>query len=304
MAMISILGLYNYDESIFDDLTVPTGMDKAELIETILFQNAELELLYSDPATMKLAIKGWSAASQYSWEKLQNTLTLEYNPIWNKDGTITETESVSGESSGSNELKVSAYNDSTWSESYGVYEPDYDRTNNSQTNVKVTLTEPSVIIVLLDTSGEDEMLWPVTYTVVPQTVIDNTPEDYKPDFVFTGKEGTEPKVLELINNMNVPSKPSDDPSQTSETPQTSQTSETSQTSQTSETSQTSQNSETSQTSQQTTQTSQTSNTTNNSTTGTPVSTGDNTNVFAIFAIAMAAGLVSLSLYKSLRRKER
>ena len=205
---------------------------------------------------------------------------------------------------GDYEFKVRAYNDSTWSESYGVYEPDYDRTNNSQTNVKVTLAEPSVIIVLLDTSGEDEMLWPVTYTVVPQTVIDNTPEDYKPDFVFTGKEGTEPKVLELINNMNVPSKPSDDPSQTSETPQTSQTSETSQTSQTSETSQTSQNSETSQTSQQTTQTSQTSNTTNNSTTGTPVSTGDNTNVFAIFAIAMAAGLVSLSLYKSLRRKER
>lgn len=114
MAMVSILGLYNYDESIFDDLSVPTGLDKAELIETILFQNAELELLYSDPATMKLAIKGWSVASQYSWEKLQNTLTLEYNPIWNKDGTITETESVTGESSGSNELKVSAYNDSTY----------------------------------------------------------------------------------------------------------------------------------------------------------------------------------------------
>lgn len=114
MAMVSILGLYNYDESIFDDLTVPSGMDKAELIETILFQNAELELLYSDPATMKLAIKGWSASSQYTWNALQESLEFDYNPIWNKDGTITETESVTGESSGSNELKVSAYNDSTY----------------------------------------------------------------------------------------------------------------------------------------------------------------------------------------------
>ena len=39
---------------------------------------------------------------------------------------------------GDYEFKVRAYNDSNWSESYGAYEPDYDRTNNSQTNIKVS----------------------------------------------------------------------------------------------------------------------------------------------------------------------
>ena len=67
--MLTILGLYNYDSSIFDGLTVPLNdeneplFDKDTLIGIILSQNAELSLVYSKPETMKDMISYWSQAS-------------------------------------------------------------------------------------------------------------------------------------------------------------------------------------------------------------------------------------------------
>lgn len=94
--LISILTLYNYDPTIFADMVLPEGLDRATAISTIVTQNAELELLYSDPDILKQLIAAWSASSQYSWNKLAATLNFDYNPIWNKDGTITEVETVEG----------------------------------------------------------------------------------------------------------------------------------------------------------------------------------------------------------------
>lgn len=110
--MITLMGIYSYDPTIFDDFTVfcPEGVDPQTLADTILFQNAELDLLYSDPVIMKGMIRLWAKASQYSWSKLAATLSLEYNPIWNKDGTITETETSQG--SGTGIEQVAAFNSS------------------------------------------------------------------------------------------------------------------------------------------------------------------------------------------------
>ena len=114
--MLSILGLYNYDNTIFDDLVVPLDedsnplFDKATLVDTICYQNAELSLLYTDPLTMKNMIRLWSNSSQYSWKTLAETMFFDYNPIWNKDGTITEDTTGSG----NNENKVAAYNSSAY----------------------------------------------------------------------------------------------------------------------------------------------------------------------------------------------
>ena len=114
MARLSILGLYKYKPDIFDAVSFPSPIDKPTAISTILLQNAGLGLIYTDPETMETAISAWSTASQYSWEKLANTLELVYNPIWNKDGTISETETISKTAGGSNETKVSAFNESTY----------------------------------------------------------------------------------------------------------------------------------------------------------------------------------------------
>ena len=62
---------------------------------------------------------------------------------------------------GDYEFKVRA--DGKWDDSWGMYEEEHDRTMNSQTNCKVTVTEKTDLIVALDTRGEDSALWPVSF---------------------------------------------------------------------------------------------------------------------------------------------
>lgn len=150
--MLSILAMYNYDKTIFDRLFVPQDeagrplFSKETLINTILFQNAELSLVYSDPATLKAVIGLWANSSQYSWEKLGKTLHLEYNPIWNKDGKITETETV--ESDGTSTNKVSAFNDTNF-QNRGQTISDADSTRTyervEQGNIGVVSTQAMLI---------------------------------------------------------------------------------------------------------------------------------------------------------------
>lgn len=80
---------------------------------------------------------------------------------------------------GEQQFKVRA--DNEWVESYGVYEEEYDRTNNSQTNCKTDIPGSGNIIVELNTSGKDEMLWPVSFSVIDS-------ENNICDEQFTGKE--------------------------------------------------------------------------------------------------------------------
>jgi hypothetical protein len=117
---ISILGLLHADSTLFDGMALPEGVDKTRVIDQIVEDCAELEILFTDPDYMKYSIKSWSERRLYSWTKLYETSQYEYNPIWNKDGTVTETESgsnsaernTSGQASntGSNSHKVRGYN--------------------------------------------------------------------------------------------------------------------------------------------------------------------------------------------------
>ena len=87
-AKLSVLGLYQWNHRIFEDMALPEDIDGETLTWKILEDCAELEVLYSDPDYMQASIAKWSAAMLPSWTKMQEALTAEYNPIWNKDGTI------------------------------------------------------------------------------------------------------------------------------------------------------------------------------------------------------------------------
>ena len=87
-AKLSILGLYRWNPDVFKNMALPEGVDGETLTWKILEDCAELEVLYSDPDYMQASIAKWSAAMLPSWTKMQEALTAEYNPIWNKDGTI------------------------------------------------------------------------------------------------------------------------------------------------------------------------------------------------------------------------
>lgn len=89
-AKLSILGLYRWNNNIFANMALPEGVDGEILTWQILEDCAELEILYSDPEYMQASIYNWSSAMLPNWTKMLEALTAEYNPIWNKDGKITD----------------------------------------------------------------------------------------------------------------------------------------------------------------------------------------------------------------------
>lgn len=94
-ATISLMGMYEYDHTILDFFHYPDKWETADkdvFVNKLLLDTAELEILYPDTDIFKTAIKYWSAAEVPNWNKLYNTTVLDYNPIYNKNGTVTETE--------------------------------------------------------------------------------------------------------------------------------------------------------------------------------------------------------------------
>lgn len=106
-ATLSILGLYQYDDSIFDNLVTPFE-DTENLIQNILMECAELEILYPDADFMKFAIGAWSQKQLPIWRRLYNTEKLEYNPLENANRTeeATDTTVINESNSGNNKSTV------------------------------------------------------------------------------------------------------------------------------------------------------------------------------------------------------
>lgn len=80
---MSPLGLYNWDNSLFDLMVIPTELDKDTLVDNLLAETAELEVLYANPVVFKNLIGVWSAKQIDIWNRLYETTQYEYNPIEN-----------------------------------------------------------------------------------------------------------------------------------------------------------------------------------------------------------------------------
>lgn len=85
MSLLTVEGLYNYDNTLFDGFNVPEGVVKQIAIDAILMRTRELEIIYPDFTYMKNKITIWSNKYQINWKKLYDTTVLEYNPIENYD---------------------------------------------------------------------------------------------------------------------------------------------------------------------------------------------------------------------------
>ena len=89
-AMLSLLGMYQWDNSLFDDMTFPesfTQEAKTVFVNNLLMECAELEVLYSDWNFLKFAIKNWSEKEVISWNRYYAAMAAQYNPIQNYDRT-------------------------------------------------------------------------------------------------------------------------------------------------------------------------------------------------------------------------
>lgn len=101
-AKMTIITMYNYDDTIFDNFNVPAGnpddpdnpipaANKAVAVGRILIDCAQLELLYPEPDFLKFAIANWSLVNKNKWDKLWYTENVQYDPIANVDALETET---------------------------------------------------------------------------------------------------------------------------------------------------------------------------------------------------------------------
>lgn len=91
---LSIVGLYNFNNHVFDNMRFPAGFsdqDKSTTINNIMMECAELELLFPDYDYTKDMIGLWSKLNLPTWERIYNASLKEYNPIENYNRTETET---------------------------------------------------------------------------------------------------------------------------------------------------------------------------------------------------------------------
>lgn len=107
---LTLIGLYNYDNTIFDNLTLPSGITKDTLVNNILMRGAEFEVLYPDADFIKFSIGAWATKWQPTFQRWIDALAIEYEPLENynriedwtdtDDGTGSRTGSGTGETSG------------------------------------------------------------------------------------------------------------------------------------------------------------------------------------------------------------
>ena len=91
-ATLSVLGLYNWDSTIFDGFSLPAAVDAETLRNLIFSETAELEVLYSDPSIFNLILRSWSKSRVEDWKRVENALNAEYSPIENYDRTETHSD--------------------------------------------------------------------------------------------------------------------------------------------------------------------------------------------------------------------
>lgn len=119
-AKLTLIGLYNFDETLFDGLSLPDYFDKQTLVNTILLAGGEFGALYPDPVFMKTAIKLWSDKNQRYFERMVTLMENDYAPLenYNRQEKWDDTGSGSSKSEFVNDStetgQVSAFNSSAF----------------------------------------------------------------------------------------------------------------------------------------------------------------------------------------------
>lgn len=117
---ITLIGAYNYNPTLFDNVNFPEGIDKDLAVNEILTRAGEFELIYSDLDFLKFQITKWASKHYRTFDKWINALNIEFDPLYNYDRyeEITDTTensgSVSSNAGATTTGKVSAYDSSSY----------------------------------------------------------------------------------------------------------------------------------------------------------------------------------------------
>lgn len=114
---ITLWGMWNYDNSLFNEIDVDARLNKNLLITYIMQYCADNEVLYPNPDILKMCVNAFFQARKDNYARIIDALTAEYNPIENTDRY--ESRIINSDTSGSSSSTgASEYNgSSTWEES-------------------------------------------------------------------------------------------------------------------------------------------------------------------------------------------
>ena len=148
MSRLTLWGIYQYDKTLFDNIVLPEGIDKDNLISDIMRNSGDLYPYHQVPEYLKRNINYWFARRLFDFERMYEALRVEYSPIENYDRkenttrnyensgtdkestTLGSTTTSTNIGSNDNENKVSAYNESD----YSNREKDTQSYNSTLTN--------------------------------------------------------------------------------------------------------------------------------------------------------------------------
>ena len=143
-ARITLIGLYNYDSSIFDLLELPEGIDKKTLTDNILQRSGDFEVLYPDSDYMKLSIGAWSRKWQKTFIRWINALNIEYDPLENYNRYEHWTDNKDAQTYGAAIGSTSGATDSTTTNKVSADDAGDAFTSRDQTEIHGTDTGSSL----------------------------------------------------------------------------------------------------------------------------------------------------------------
>ena len=85
MAKLTMIGMYQYDPTLFSDLTFPAGIDKDLAVCQILNRSGEFEVLYTNPDFFKQMITFWGKKHYRTFDKWIYALGIDFEPLYNYD---------------------------------------------------------------------------------------------------------------------------------------------------------------------------------------------------------------------------
>lgn len=89
--IITLQSLLMINENIFNAFNTIENIESDVLIDTIMMNYGDRAAIYPNADIMEHAVQIWVKRWAKNIERLWRVYVVEYNPIWNKDGTITET---------------------------------------------------------------------------------------------------------------------------------------------------------------------------------------------------------------------
>lgn len=84
-AKLTLIGMYQYDNTIFNDMILPTGIDADLFKQSLLMEKGEFEVLYPNPDFMRHSIQLWSAKWFRTFSEWLKGTQAQWNPIYNYD---------------------------------------------------------------------------------------------------------------------------------------------------------------------------------------------------------------------------